>query len=89
MKTARRIPDASDRTHIDFLDNELNLCNTFLNLAEIDKDDPVVAGQARENAQRAYETLLAWIGAVRDTAELDRLTSELGRLKQRIENLPI
>ncbi len=89
MKTARRIPDASDRTHIDFLDNELDLCNTFLNLAEIDQDDPVVAGQARENAQRAYETLLSWIGAVKNTAELDRLTSELALLKQRIENSPL
>lgn len=73
-------------TGIQFLDNELDLCQTFLDLAEIDANDPAAADKARVNARRGYQTALSLIHTVRDPGELDRLTTKLDRLKERLGN---
>ncbi len=77
-----------EATGIQFLDNELDLCQTFLDLAEVDADDPAVANKARANAQRGFQTVLSLIATVRDPGELDRLTTKLDRLKERLGNVP-
>jgi hypothetical protein len=77
-------PD-SEQNRIEFLDGELDLCQTFLDVADIEADDPERQALARTNAQRAYETALAWIGFVRNGDESDRLNAKLGRLKERLE----
>ena len=75
-------------TGIQFLDNELDLCQTFLDLAETDADDPAVADQARANARRGFEAVLSLIHTVRDPGELDRLTTKLDRLNERLGSAP-
>jgi hypothetical protein len=76
----------SQQISIEFLDNELDLCQTFLDTALIDADDAPAAAQGRANAQAGYETASEWLASIRDPREFDRLTSKLHKLKQRIDS---
>ncbi len=75
----------SERTGIDFLDAELDLCQTFLDVADNEKDHPESAAFARTKAQQGYQTVLDWIATVHDPQNLNRLTAKLHRLKERID----
>ncbi|HEX4809975.1 MAG TPA: hypothetical protein VH325_13640 [Bryobacteraceae bacterium] len=74
-----------EKTRIQFLDSELDICQTFLNVAEIEADDPERQAQAERNALLSYGTALAWIGTVNSGEELDRLQTKLSRVKDRLE----
>jgi hypothetical protein len=79
----------SDKERIEFLDNEINLCHTFLDLAAIDQDDLKVSAEARSKAQKGYDTAVAWIGAVRNAEERERLTAKLHLLQERLSGLKV
>ncbi|HEX4750788.1 MAG TPA: hypothetical protein VH302_14695 [Bryobacteraceae bacterium] len=80
-------PDTGEQTRIQFLDNEMDLCDTFLNVALVDADNPKAATSARTEARRGYETALAWINSVRDAEERARLAAKLFRLKDRLDKI--
>lgn len=75
----------TEQNRIEFLDGELDLCQTFLDVAEIEVDDPEREALAKKNARQGYETALGWIGGVQSGGELERLSAKLARLKERLE----
>lgn len=75
----------SEEIRIEFLDRELDISQTFLDVAEIEIDDPERCAVAKRNARRAYDTVLTWIGSVRDVDALRRLNVKLALLGDRLE----
>lgn len=75
----------SQQNTIEFLDGELNLCETFLDIADTEFDDKERRTLATEKAQQGYATALAWIGRVRSGYELHRLAEKLDRLQERLQ----
>ena len=74
----------SEQTRIEFLDSELDLAQTFLDVADLEADDPERRAMAEKNARAGYETVVAWIGVVRDWQESERLKAKLVRLENRL-----
>jgi hypothetical protein len=75
----------SQEARIEFLDRELDISQTFLDVAEIEADDPERCAVAKRNARMAYDTVLTWIGSVRDGEAMERLNMKLVQLKDRLE----
>lgn len=75
----------SDRLSIDFIENEVNLSNTFLDLAEAEQDEPDRVAQVRAKAQQGFDVATTWIGKIHNASERDRLASKLDRLKRRLD----
>lgn len=74
----------AEQARIEFLDRELDLCKTFLEVAENEAHDPEREAQAMNNARKGYETVSAWIGLIRSGEELERLSLKLSRLRERL-----
>jgi hypothetical protein len=75
-----------EEIRIEFLDRELDISHTYLDVAEIEADDdPEHCAAAKRNARIGYDTVLTWIGLVRDGEVLQRLNMKLARLKDRLE----
>ncbi len=72
---------------IDFLQNEINLCNTLLNLTYIEVDDAPARAKAGENARQAHKTAQQWVGAIQDSQARERLLADLVALDKRLEDL--
>ena len=79
----------SELSRIGFLDNELELCKTFLDLAFIDGDDPAAALAARSKAQEGYDVVLTWIASIHSTTERDRLMNKLFDLRKRLDDFDL
>lgn len=79
----------SDKIQLEFLEAELELCNTLLNVAESEVDHKEAAAEALQKARRGYETVVPLIGTVKDIYVLNRLTSRLYFLKERIDSFPL
>ncbi len=75
----------TERAGIEFLDRELDLCQTFLDVAATEVDDAQAEAMAMQNARLGYQTVLAWIGTVRSGQEYERLSVRLGLLRERLE----
>ncbi len=73
---------------IEFLDSELQISQTFLDVAELEAGHPQRRSLAIYNALRGYETALSWLGAVQSGEELERLSAKLIQLAQRLERVP-
>ena len=76
----------SEQTRIQFLDGELDLCQTFLDVADNEAHDPEREAFAIAKAREGYDTVLTWIGMVQNGNELDRLNAKLNSLKERLED---
>jgi len=76
----------SELTRVQFLDHELDLCETLLNTAAVEIDDPAAALMARSKAQEAYDTVLTWIASIRGAKERDRLMNKLFDLKKGLDD---
>lgn len=74
----------SEEIRIEFLDGELDISQTFLDVAEIEIDDPERCAVAKRNARLGYDTVLTWIGSVRDVDALGRLSVKLALLRERL-----
>ena len=81
------LAEAAEQVGIEFLDNEIDLCETFLHTALVEADDPPARRMATSKAQRGYETALAWIDSIRDAQERARLMVKLFHLKDRLDNI--
>jgi hypothetical protein len=81
----RQKQTSSEKIRIEFLDRELELCQTFLDTAELEAHDPERCAAAERNARKGYDTVLTWIATVRDEEALQRLNAKLGRLRDRLE----
>lgn len=77
---------SSELPRIDFLDNELDLCKTFLDLAVIDSEDPVAAHAARSKAQEGYDCALTWIASIHSVSERERLMNKLFDFRKRLDD---
>ncbi|HEX4231981.1 MAG TPA: hypothetical protein VHZ07_25160 [Bryobacteraceae bacterium] len=77
---------SNEKTRIEFLEGELDISHTFLDVAEIEVDDPERSAVAERNARMGYDTVLTYIRLVRDGDALLRLNSKLARLKDRLED---
>jgi hypothetical protein len=75
----------SERLSIEFIENEVNLSNTFLDLADVEEDAPDRVAQVRAKAQQGYDVASTWIGKIHDASERERLGSKLDLLKQRLD----
>lgn len=71
-----------DRTRAEFVEREIDLSYTFLDLASTEKGlgDLVHAQAVLRKARLAYETAARFLGEVRDLAARDLLQVELERL---------
>jgi hypothetical protein len=76
-----------EQTRIDFLDAEIDLSFTFLNLALSHTDEPDVLAHDIGKAQQGYETALAWVEKVRDADHLTRLSAKLAKLRERLDTV--
>jgi hypothetical protein len=81
------MPDKSDPfgetelLRIQFLDAELDLCQTFIETARIElKDDPSAARRAIIKAGGGYEIVVQHLPSVTDPREHERLRKKLSRL---------
>jgi len=81
--------NASELPRIRFLENELDVCETFLNIAAVDADDPAAALAARSKAEVGYDVVLTWITSIRNTNERDRLMKKLFGLRKRLDDLNV
>ena len=61
--------DTPEDVRVSFLDGEINLSQTFLDLAELDKESRETAFKAISKAQQGYTTVLDWVDSVRDTPD--------------------
>jgi hypothetical protein len=75
----------SEESRIEFLDRELDISQTFLDVAELEAGDPERCETAEKNARIAYDTARTWIGSVRDADALGRLNLKLALLGERFE----
>ena len=87
MSQPNEFPEHSEGAKIDFLQNEIDLCNTFLDLAYIEVDDAPARVKAGENARQAYKTAQQWVGAIQDSQARERLLADLAVLDKRFEDL--
>src|SRR5579872_5046793 len=79
--------DISELPRIRFIDNEIDLCGTFLDVARVEADDPPQALLARSNAQQGYEFAMSWIKSIRNLRERDRLMNKLFNIRKRLDDL--
>lgn len=77
--------DHSEHARVQFLDNEIDLSHTFLDLAEIEKEDCAAATHARAAARKGYTTALACMNHIHRTEDWHRLMVKLFRLKARLD----
>jgi hypothetical protein len=77
--------DAKEALAASFIENEIDLSNTLLDVADLEVDHPEARVSATEKAQVGYRTALQWIGKLKDRGEFDRLTLRLARLKERLD----
>ena len=87
MSERREFSEHPEGAKIGFLQNEINLCNTFLNLVYIEVDDPQARAQASENARKAYQAARHWVVAIQDSQEREQLFTQLLELDKRLEGL--
>jgi hypothetical protein len=85
MDEHERAPDSAELARIEFLDAEIDLCHTFLNVAETEAREPEMAARATRRARQGYEKASALLVTVRHLRELDRLTIKLYSLRERME----
>lgn len=78
--------DQPELSRIEFLDHELDLCETFLDVAVVESADLSAACAARSKAQKGYDVALTWISSVQDTSERDRLMTRLFNLRKRLDD---
>jgi len=71
---------------IQFLDNELDLCRTFLDVAAVESEDPTAARAAVAKAQEGYDVVLTWIASIHNKPERDRLMIKLFDVKKRLDD---
>ena len=79
----------SELPRIQFLENELDLCKTFLDVAEVDSDDPAAAHAAIAKARQGYDVALNWIASIHSATERDRLMNKLFDLRKRLDDLDV
>lgn len=84
MAVNNQVDRDPEHIRIEFLERELEICQTFLDTAALEDDDPERRAVAEKNAWTGYDTVLMWIGTVRDGAALERLNAKLARLEQRL-----
>lgn len=79
--------DQIDRTRAEFVEREIDLSYTFLDLASTEKGlgDLVHAEAVLRKARLAYETAVRFLGDVRDLGAKDRLRVESERLLKALE----
>jgi hypothetical protein len=75
----------SEYTRIQFLDNEIDLCETYLDVAEVERDDLPAARHARILAEQGYANALACLSSVRAGEEWHRLMAKIINLKRRLD----
>lgn len=78
--------DHSELSRIEFLDGELDLCETFLDVAAVESADPAAARTARSKAQQGYDVALTWITSIQNASERDRLMTRLFHLRRRLDD---
>ena len=72
-----------DRTRAEFVEREIDLSYTFLDLAATEKGLDEMHSQAvLQKARLAYETAVRFLGDVKDPGAQDRLRVESERLLQ-------
>jgi len=76
-------------SRIQFLENELDLCKTFLDLAAIDSEDAAAAHAAMANAREGYDVALTWIASIHNETERDRLMNRLFDLRKRLDDFDV
>jgi len=77
----------ADQTRIEFVEREIDLSFTFLNLASTERglgDEPH-AQSVLSKARLGYETAVRFLGYVRDLEAKDRLEVELERLLRALD----
>ncbi|HWF47743.1 MAG TPA: hypothetical protein VG168_12110 [Bryobacteraceae bacterium] len=74
-----------EEVRIEFLDRELDISQTFLDTAVLEASDPERCEVAKRNARIGYDTVLTWIGSVKNAEAMERLNVKLARLKGRLE----
>ena len=78
--------DQSERSRIEFLDHELDLCETFLDVSVVESADLTAACAARSKAQKGYDVALTWISSIQDASQRDRLMTRLFNLRKRLDD---
>jgi hypothetical protein len=89
MDEQNRVRSASERIRIEFLEGELDICETFLDLADIEFDDAKRYAWATSKALEGYETVRTWIGTVRGGDEFARLAIKLDYLRERLSRYTV
>jgi len=79
--------DAAERARIEFLDNEIDLCQTFLDVAKIDADDPSAAACAKAKADVGYQTALGFVSTIRSAQQRGRIMGKLYQLRARLDEV--
>ncbi|HYL72633.1 MAG TPA: hypothetical protein VEU96_00425 [Bryobacteraceae bacterium] len=76
-----------DRTRAEFIEREIDLAFTFLDLASTEKGlgDEIHAQAILRKARLGYETAARFLSDVKDTEAKDRLQTELERLLQALD----
>ena len=74
---------------IRFLDTELDLCKTFLDVAAVESGDPTAAHAAMAKAQEGYDVVLTWIDSIHNETEKDRLMKKLFDLRKRLDDFDV
>jgi hypothetical protein len=79
--------DQIDRTRAEFVEREIDLSYTFLDLASTERElgDNAHAQAVLCKARLGYETAARFLGDVRDLAARDRLQVELERLLKALD----
>ncbi len=79
-------PAQMDRTRAEFVEREIDLSYTFLDLASTEKGlDDIHSEVVLRKARLGYETAARFLGDVRDLEARDRLHKELERLRTSLE----
>lgn len=79
----------AEAPRIQFLENELDLCKTFLDVAAVEIDDPAAAHAAVAKAREGFDVALTWISSIRNETERDRLMNKLFDLRKRLDDFDV
>jgi len=76
----------TERIKLEFLSRELEISNTFIDVAETEsKTSPVESVRAIRNAQVGCATISSWLPRIRDAQVREHLLGELNKLKDRLD----
>jgi hypothetical protein len=85
-KTFEEHRGAFEHNMIAFLQTEVELANTFINIAKTDEEEK--AGRRRSHARKAYDTVLYFLGKIRLSEDEKRhFAGNLEALKSELEKL--